>query len=374
MKKIKVLLAGFIFLLMSFSGFSQKSFFVLGQDLGSQKQNQADVSKGEAEKSEFKEEIIKEKKLEPVIKPTKKETLEGTEKENKISGVTKPEEECPKISKEIKSLLEELEKAKKENNEQRIIEAKGKIELFQKKLKEKCLEGAETFLAEKSPVLFKQARRIEGPREIQEYYEAKMEEIFSSETKTPDQKLEALKELRKEIDQMVSNLIKERERIKMTELKDLTPEVKVKPGEIQVNDSSVPVEKQEKEITLKVKEKEIKVRTSPATVEIEDGAFKVKTNQEITVKTKGFDVAGKEIEVLPTEVTGLFKLKPEEVKEFKLIVESNKPAYEIKTVEKRKLLGIIPVKVHREIKIDASSPEKKVLEEKRPWWIIFTFK
>ena len=188
-----------------------------------------------------------------------------------------------------------------------------------------------------------------------------------------DQTINSLKQLRNEIDQMIVKLVKETEKIKMSDIKDLTQELTISPSQIQVNNVKVDIENQ-KEIGIELKGKEINIKANLQNVEIQDGAFNVKSNEKMVIKNQEMNVAEQKITVLPTEATSLFKLKPEEIKEFNLDVENNKPVYNIKTIEKRKLLGIIPVSITREAKIDAASSEKNVLEDNNPWWTFLTSK
>ena len=287
-------------------------------------------------------------------------------------------------TKEINNLMIELQKANQEGQQELIVRIKEKISAIQQemeKAKKECLGQTATTQYPQSTTSTQVAiiqptpqkpTNVENPSEIASYYKDKMTNILQK-TGDTDQTINSLKQLRNEIYQMIVKLVKETEKIKMSDIKDLTQELTISPSQIQVNNVKVDIENQ-KEIGIELKGKEINIKANLQNVEIQDGAFNVKSNEKMVIKNQEMNVAEQKITVLPTEATSLFKLKPEEIKEFNLDVENNKPVYNIKTIEKRKLLGIIPVSITREAKIDAASSEKNVLEDNNPWWTFLTSK
>ena len=55
-----------------------------------------------------------------------------------------------------------------------------------------------------------------------------------------------------------------------------------------------------------------------------------------------------------------------------LVEENNRAVYKIRVEEKRKLIGLIPVTVSKNMTVDAVDAE--VLEEEKPWWAFLTVK
>jgi hypothetical protein len=283
-------------------------------------------------------------------------------------------------TKELDNLLVELKKATLEGQNELVVRIKEKIAAINleiEKAKKECSGQTTTQYPQSTtstqlaPTLQKPTT-VENPSEIAVYYKEKMTNILQKTSDT-DTTIDSLKQLRDEIDQMIVRLIKEKEKIKMSDIKDLTQEMTITPSQIQVNNVKVNIDKQ-KEISIESKGKEINIKADLQNVQIEDGAFNVKSSEQMKVKNDGISIAEQNVSVLPTEATSLFKLKPEEVKEFNLSVENNKPVYNIKTVEERKLLGVIPVSITREAKIDATSSEKNILEDNKPWWTFLTSK
>jgi hypothetical protein len=292
-------------------------------------------------------------------------------------------EKLGKIQEKIKKidhLLVELKLTRKRGGENEEMELKEKINELQREIKEiegKCISGLIRPGVQIAPLeipMFgpQEAFKPKNPEEISVYYKQKMIKILK-EASSIDQKIEELKNLRMEIDQMIQKLIQEEKRIKMDEIRDLVGEIKIEPSKIKFNEIEVLIETT-KEVAVETKGKEIRVKIDPTEIKIEDGSFEVQTNNEVVIKNDALVVVDKKIEVLPTEATSFFKIKPEEVRHFELKVENERPVYQIKVVEKRKFLGFIPVNINREIKIDASSKIKQILEDKKPWWSFLTIK
>lgn len=292
----------------------------------------------------------------------------------------------------INSLLIELKKAEQIKNNELIVKIKEEINYIHKEIereRNECLEQEgfviKSFIINNiiptpnfsENIEINKLVNIENPEEIKTYYKEKMQDIILQDiiyiNKDIDYTIDSLKILRSEIDLMIAKLIQKKEIIKMSDIESLTDEIIIKPSIIQVNDLVINVDN-EKQIEVESKGKEIKIKTNLSEIEIEDGIFKVKSIEELTIKNKQMEIAGKKIEILPTEIASFFKIKPEEVIDFNLSVENNKPVYNIKTLEKRKLFGFIPISVSRSAKIDATALEKNILENNMPWWSFLTFK
>ncbi|MDP2820893.1 MAG: hypothetical protein Q8O39_01650 [bacterium] len=306
-----------------------------------------------------------------------------------VSSVSTTTGKCEIVNKErtreLNNLLVELQKANKVGQQELVVRIKEKINSINQeieKAKKECANQITTrypqsttstqiVIAQPTP---QKPVGAGNPTEIADYYKDKMTNILQK-TGDTDQTINSLKQLRNEIDQMIVKLVRETEKIKMSDIKDLTQELTISPSQIQVNNIKMDIENQ-KEIGIESKGKEINIKANLQNIQIQDGGFNVKSMERIMIKNQEMNIAEQKITVLPTEATSLFKLKPEEIKEFNLDVENNKPVYNIKTIEARKLFGIIPVSISREAKIDAVSvsSEKNILEDNKPWWTFLTSK
>jgi uncharacterized membrane protein YkoI len=78
----------------------------------------------------------------------------------------------------------------------------------------------------------------------------------------------------------------------------------------------------------------------------------------------------KQINVMPENAVAISKIAEEKVESIKLSEESKKPVYSIKSLEKRRILFLIPVNAEIETKIDAETGE--ILGVKSPWWVFLS--
>jgi len=287
-------------------------------------------------------------------------------------------------AKDLDNLLIEIRNAEKMKKNNLILEIKEKINIIHQraeKAKAEC-PNQKTIIIEQEtekesfimmPIQQKPIS-TNNVAEIKTYYREEMENIFQK-NKEVELVIISLKDLRMEVDEMTAELIRSRKSIEISEIKDLIEKISIEPTRIKVNDFVVNIEEQ-KEIKIELKGKKIKIimDRGKKEIEIEDGSFKVKSMEELVIKNERIEIAGKKIEVLPTEIVSLFKIKPGEVIDFSLNIENNKPAYNIKTLEKRRLFGFIPVSISRNAKIDATTLEKNILENNIPWWSFLTFK
>jgi nucleotide-binding universal stress UspA family protein len=207
-------------------------------------------------------------------------------------------------------------------------------------------------------------------KEITGYYKLKIGNIMTKEANT-EERIAELKELRNEIDQLIAELIKGKDEIRVEEVKKLVTEIRVSPNEIKAD--NVIVKTSGKKVMMKLNGNDLEIKPTQTQVVIKEGTLEIEIKApELTIENETLKVGNSEVELTAGDVVEKIKVEPKEIREIELIEENAKAVYKIKTVESRKLLGFIPVEVEKDLTVDAS--EAKVVEEKASWWISLTTK
>lgn len=205
---------------------------------------------------------------------------------------------------------------------------------------------------------------IESGQEIGTYYKARLEKAVSA--KGEEKQIEELKILKDEIDGLISNLIKSRKELEVSELNTLVKEVKVSRGEIKADDISVKTT--EKKMLINVGDRPVSIEPTENKVLIRDKGLEVNTN-EITIKENMLSVGGAEVKMSASEVLEKLGLTPTTIE---LKEENTKAVYNIKIDERRKLFGFIPLNIQRAVAADAENGN--ILSEHLPWYDFLTTK
>jgi hypothetical protein len=201
--------------------------------------------------------------------------------------------------------------------------------------------------------------------EITSYYKKKMTSIMESASGT-ETKIIELKQLRKEIDNLIEELIKSNDEIDISDMKGVVEEIKINPGKIVAD--NVAVSTIGKKIRANISGSQIEIEPLENNVMMRSGNIEVNTNN-LTVSTGGLKIENVEVKVPPS--TAVAKTNAE-IRNVKLAVEGDKAVYTVRADEKRKLFAIIPVNVGKEIKVDAGSENAEILQEKSSWWAFLT--
>ena len=101
--------------------------------------------------------------------------------------------------------------------------------------------------------------------------------------------IEELKTLRDEIDMLISNLIKSRKELEVSELNNLVKEVKISRGEIKADDISVKTT--EKKILVSIGDRPVSVEPTESRVLIRDKGLEVNAS-EVMIKENVLSVGG----------------------------------------------------------------------------------
>lgn len=205
---------------------------------------------------------------------------------------------------------------------------------------------------------------IESGQEIGVYYKARLEKAVSA--KGEEKQIQELKTLRDEIDGLISNLIKSRNELEVSELTSLVKEVTVSRGEIKADDISVKTT--EKKMLVNIGDRPVSIEPTVSQVLIRDKGLEVNTD-EVMIKENVLSVGGVDVKMSASEVTEKLGLTPTAIE---LKEEDAKAVYNMKIEERRKLFGFIPFNSHKTVTADAENGT--TLSEQLPWYNFLTTK
>jgi hypothetical protein len=224
---------------------------------------------------------------------------------------------------------------------------------------------------ETSPVDFIPPRpapvAVDSAVEITDYYRFRIAEIMTEDVEV-DEQIENLKKLRNEIDRLIEELIKSKDEIRAEEVSGLVEVIEVRPGEVQMD--KVVVKTVDKMVIARVNDKDVEIRPMEAQVVIHDENLVVKA-PELIIENEVLRTANAEINLMPSTIMERIRIEPEEIE---LREENAKAVYRIRTNERRKLFGLIPLNVENTLTVDAENTEVDILKEEKPWWAFFTTK
>ena len=205
---------------------------------------------------------------------------------------------------------------------------------------------------------------VESGQEISAYYKTRIEKAVSA--KGEGKQIEELKTLRDEIDGLISNLIKSRKELEVSELNTLVKEVKISRGEIKADDISVKTT--EKKMLVSIGDRPVSVEPTENRVLIRDKGLEVNAS-EVMIKENVLSVGGADVKMSASEVTEKLGLSPTAIE---LREEDAKAVYNMKIEERRKLFGFIPFNSQKTITADADNGN--TLSERLPWYNFLTTK
>jgi hypothetical protein len=208
---------------------------------------------------------------------------------------------------------------------------------------------------------------VESAVEITDYYRFRIAEIATEEADT-ERQIASLKALRDEIDKLIEELIKSKDEIRAEEVSGLVEIIEVRPGEVQMD--KVVVKTFDKSVVARVNNKDLEIKPMEAYVVIHDENLVIKA-PELSIEDEVLRTANAEIKLMPSTIVERIKIEP---KEIELKEENAKAVYKIKTDERRKLFGFIPITVENTLTVDAENTEIDIIEEDKPWWAFFTTK
>ncbi len=265
------------------------------------------------------------------------------------------------------SLISELKEAEQEGDEDRAETITSEIIELKKEIneqREQCTESYPAYSGKAVAVSAKMPTAVSSGGEIKDYYKKKIEGITSSDD--VEGQIRNLKELRNEIDGLIEKLIESREEIQTEEVRGLVSEIRFKAGEIRADE--VEIRTTEKRILTKLNERQISIEPKEADVVITDESVEVKAD-EVSLEGGVLRVGSSEVKISPTEVVNKLQISPKKVE---LKEENSKAVYKVQGNEQRKLLGVIPVDVEKEVTVDAN--DNNIVSEQSSWYAFLTTK
>jgi hypothetical protein len=198
--------------------------------------------------------------------------------------------------------------------------------------------------------------------DLSEYYSGKFSEI--SEIADTDTQLEKLKDLRKEIDETIKDLIQQKKKLKFEDLSGMVDEVTVNADSIDVGDTST--DSTDVEIETEVEGEAVSVSTTDDSVVIEQDGLSVDTDS-VEINKDGLSLDGTSVKVAPNKLLEVKSLEKnrERITGLKLEKREDKIYYRAEFEAKKRVLGFIPATATQSVEIDA---ETGVVVEDKPWW------
>lgn len=202
-----------------------------------------------------------------------------------------------------------------------------------------------------------------GANDIVAYYKMKISDVVSSDQGIYE-KIESLKQLRKEIDKMIEEMMKKQKNISSEELMPIVSEITVRPSEIIVDD--LEINSTENSISIILNNTLAEINVNETDVSLDSGNVKAMAI-EIRFENNTIKVGNSTVRVPPSEIVANMSLIP---KKIYLMEENNRAIYKVSADEDRKLFGIIAMKVEKQLSFDGYSGN--VVSESAPFWFFLT--
>jgi len=211
----------------------------------------------------------------------------------------------------------------------------------------------------------------EDLKEVVSYYKEKVASIIEKPSFSENQ-VQEMKKLNQETQAMVKELVRSKDQISLKEAQGFIERIEFQAGQIKINEEEVKIS-QEKTIEATIKNRPLNILIDKEKINLKQENLVVQVETEFVLEKDKMLFQNQEIKIDPKEALLKLNLKKPEVLSMKLELKDNQPVYEIKATEEKKLFFIFPVKVKKEIVIDATKEEALKIKEGKPWWSIFAF-
>jgi hypothetical protein len=184
----------------------------------------------------------------------------------------------------------------------------------------------------------------------------KKEDCEKSLKENPKFKEKKKEEIKKEI--------KEKDEILLEDISKIINRINFEPASIEVDGEKINIEK-EKVFTKKVRERELKILIQPEKVMIKEGEKLADIEGKLSIENEKLLVEDKEITLTPSQVIEKFGIENPLNLEMKLKLKENIPVWWIKFTQEKKILGIFPIKIQKEIEVSDQKEKIEKLKERR---------
>ncbi|MGV8150862.1 MAG: hypothetical protein ACP5NV_03990 [Candidatus Woesearchaeota archaeon] len=199
--------------------------------------------------------------------------------------------------------------------------------------------------------------------DIAKYYTDKFSEV--SDIEDSQAQIEKLKDLRKEIDQTIRELIQQRKKLNFNnDLSGMVDEVTFTSEGVQVGDESTG--SSEIEIETEVEGSTVSISTENDSVIIEQEGLRVDT-KSVAITKNGVAIDGTNLKIPPSKLLEVKSLEQnrERIQNLKLEKKDDKIFYRAEFEAKKRFLGIFPATADQSVEVDA---ETGIVTEDKPWW------
>jgi hypothetical protein len=252
-----------------------------------------------------------------------------------------------------------------------IDKAKAKIaELEQKNLTvsedlKKALDELESKIADKKA----KCNALNVTKDVREndvanYYRQRMSETLSGND--TDTKIQTLKELRKEIDETIKNMIEQKKELKFEDMKDVADKIRIRAHNVSVGDSSTNTKGFK--LNMNMMGSNITITSEDAAVVLRHKGLNV-TAEDITVDENGIFINGTLVKALPGAVfehNKNFERNAQKIVSMKLEKMGDKAVYNTEYESKKRLFGFIPMTARQNAVFDSN--DSSIISEHKPWW------
>jgi len=205
---------------------------------------------------------------------------------------------------------------------------------------------------------------VQSAQEIKDYYKAKIEAALGAQSSLTE--VQQLEQIKKEKDQLLGDLFKNKKDIQTSDLKDLVNKIQINKNEISADGASVAATGNT--ISLNIGSGLVSITPTGNSVVIKDKNLNVSTDN-ISVASGTLSIDGKSINLLASQVAEKLNIAPQAVQ---LTTENSQPVYKMQISEVRKLFGLIKINAQNTATADANSGN--LISQTKPWYYFLTTK
>jgi hypothetical protein len=163
----------------------------------------------------------------------------------------------------------------------------------------------------------------------------------------------------------VKKEIKEKDEISLENISKIINRINFEPATVEIDGEKISFEK-EKVFTKKVGERELKISVQPEKVMIKEGEKLADIEGKLSIENEKLLIEDKEINLTPSQVIEKLGIENPLNLEMKLKLKENIPVWWLKFTQEKKILGIFPIKIQKEIEVlDQKEKIEKLKEVRR---------
>jgi len=212
----------------------------------------------------------------------------------------------------------------------------------------------------------------ERAEEIVDYFKEKTTQVFLQTQLSEEDRLRKIKEIKEETGFMAKELVRNQNRLSFKELQPVVEKFVFEPGIIKIEETSVVIPEQ-KEVEVGAENKSVEILVNGSNLSLKEDGIEAEVKLPLVVEKEKLMVNNKEVKIMPKELVEKAGIKRPIDLKIELTSENDKPVYQVKSVEKRNLLFFIPVRVQKELTVNATSEKVEKIKEVKPWWSFLVF-